>query len=80
MLVGGSLEIGAAIRGALGYRGWLGQLFTHGVRGLESFGEIFEILEPGTGVIKVFCEVADEAAVPERVMTRAGATEVVGAA
>jgi hypothetical protein len=60
--------------------GWLGQLFTHRVRGLENFGELFEILGRGTGVIKVFCEVAEDADQGERAATPAAAMEAVMAA
>ncbi len=40
------------------YPGWLGRLLTHRVRGLEHYAQLFETLEHGTGVIKVFCEVS----------------------
>jgi threonine dehydrogenase-like Zn-dependent dehydrogenase len=60
------------------YPGWLGQLFTHRVRGLDNYAELFEILEHGTGVIKVFCEVAAEAGVPDRATTPAGAMAGIG--
>jgi len=40
------------------YPGWLGRLLTHPVRGLENFAQLFETLERGKGVIKVFCEVS----------------------
>ena len=42
------------------YPGWLSRLLTHPVRGLESYPQLFETLTNGTGVIKVYCQVADE--------------------
>jgi threonine dehydrogenase-like Zn-dependent dehydrogenase len=60
------------------FPGWLGQLFTNRVRGLENYAELFEILEHGSGVIKVFCDVAAEAETGEPVMTPAGAMAAVG--
>ncbi len=43
---------------ALEYPGWLERLLTHPVKGLENYEELFEKLTNGTGVIKVYCEVA----------------------
>ena len=43
---------------ALEYPGWLNRLLTHPVKGLENYTQLFEYLEHGQGVIKVFCEVA----------------------
>lgn len=40
------------------YPGWLGQLLTHPVRGLENFEEMMRTLTTAKDVIKVFCEVA----------------------
>ncbi len=40
------------------YAGWLGQLMTHPVRGLENFRGLFDLLTGGSDVIKVYCEVA----------------------
>ncbi len=40
------------------YAGWLRQLLTHPVKGLENFGELFKHLTNGSGAIKVFCEVS----------------------
>jgi len=40
------------------YPGWLRQLLTHPVRGLENFAELFERLQNPNGAIKIFCEVA----------------------
>lgn len=40
------------------YPGWLGQLLTHPVRGLENYRELFDKLNNGNGAIEVFCEVA----------------------
>jgi len=41
------------------YRGWLGRLLTHPVKGLERYGELFEKLTSAKGAMKIFCEVAD---------------------
>ncbi len=41
------------------YSGWLKQLLTHPVRGLDNYPKLFEHLNGGNGAIKVFCEVAD---------------------
>ncbi len=41
------------------YPGWLKQLLTHPVKGLENYRELFEALTAGKGAIKVFCEVAE---------------------
>ncbi len=41
------------------YPGWLGQLLTHPVKGLESYRELLDTLTTARGAIKVFCEVAD---------------------
>jgi threonine dehydrogenase-like Zn-dependent dehydrogenase len=43
----------------LEYPGWLKQLLTHPVKGLENYEELFEKLTAAKGAIKVFCEVAD---------------------
>jgi threonine dehydrogenase-like Zn-dependent dehydrogenase len=43
----------------LEYPGWLKQLLTHPVKGLENYRELFEKLTTAKGAIKVFCEVAD---------------------
>jgi len=45
---------------ALEYPGWLNRLLTHPVKGLENYRQLFEYLERGQGVIKVFCEVAQD--------------------
>ena len=45
---------------ALEYPGWLNRLLTHPVKGLENYRQLFEYLEHGQGVIKVFCEVAND--------------------
>jgi threonine dehydrogenase-like Zn-dependent dehydrogenase len=42
----------------LEYGDWLDRLLTHPVKGLENFGELFEKLNNGRDVIKVFCEVS----------------------
>jgi threonine dehydrogenase-like Zn-dependent dehydrogenase len=39
--------------------GWLAQLLTHRVDGLENYGALFDHLTSGQGVIKVFCNVAE---------------------
>jgi threonine dehydrogenase-like Zn-dependent dehydrogenase len=41
------------------YPGWLARLLTHPVDGLENFGELFEHLTMGRGVIKAYCRVSD---------------------
>ena len=41
------------------YKGWLGRLLTHPVKGLENFAELFDKLENAKGAIKVYCEVAN---------------------
>jgi glucose 1-dehydrogenase len=41
------------------YPGWLKQLLTHPVKGLENYQELFEKLTTARGAIKVFCEVAE---------------------
>ncbi len=40
------------------YPGWLKQLLTHPVKGLENYAELFDKLTTAKGAIKVFCEVA----------------------
>ena len=40
------------------YPGWLGQLMTHPVRGLENYRELVDTLTTARGAIKVYCEVA----------------------
>ena len=40
------------------YAGWLGQLLTHPVRGLENFSELLATLTTAKDAIKVYCEVA----------------------
>jgi threonine dehydrogenase-like Zn-dependent dehydrogenase len=40
------------------YAGWLGQLLTHPVRGLENYSELLETLTTAKDAIKVYCEVA----------------------
>ena len=42
------------------YPGWLSRLLTHPVRGLENYRELLSTLTMGSGVIKVFCKVAEE--------------------
>lgn len=41
------------------YPGWLAQLLTTPVRGLENYKRLFESLTTGNGNIKVYCEIAD---------------------
>ena len=45
---------------ALEYPGWLNRLLTHPVKGLENYRQLFDYLEHGEAVIKVFCEVAQD--------------------
>jgi threonine dehydrogenase-like Zn-dependent dehydrogenase len=40
------------------YPGWLRQLLTHPIRGLDNFAELFERLQNPDGAIKIYCEVA----------------------
>jgi threonine dehydrogenase-like Zn-dependent dehydrogenase len=40
------------------YTGWLGQLLTHPVKGLENYRELIETLTTAKDAIKVYCEVA----------------------
>jgi threonine dehydrogenase-like Zn-dependent dehydrogenase len=42
------------------YPGWLARLLTHPVQGLENYRELFAALAGAPGVIKVFCEVAED--------------------
>jgi threonine dehydrogenase-like Zn-dependent dehydrogenase len=42
----------------LEYGDWLDRLLTHPVKGLKNFNELFEKLNNGRNVIKVFCEVS----------------------
>ncbi len=39
------------------YPGWLAQLLTHPVRGLENYRELIGHLTSGNGVIKAYCQV-----------------------
>jgi threonine dehydrogenase-like Zn-dependent dehydrogenase len=41
----------------LEYPGWLGKLLTHPVNGLENYEELFDKMENGKDVVKVYCEV-----------------------
>ncbi|MGE5232134.1 MAG: glucose dehydrogenase, partial [Deltaproteobacteria bacterium] len=41
------------------YAGWLEQLLTHPVVGLESYAQLFETLSAAKGAIKVYCRVAE---------------------
>ncbi|HEX2279887.1 MAG TPA: glucose 1-dehydrogenase [Candidatus Tectomicrobia bacterium] len=41
------------------YPGWLGQLLTHPVKGLEHYQELFDHLSMARGAIKIYCEVAE---------------------
>jgi threonine dehydrogenase-like Zn-dependent dehydrogenase len=40
------------------YAGWLTQLLTHPVKGLENYRQLLDTLTTAKGAIKVFCEVA----------------------
>jgi threonine dehydrogenase-like Zn-dependent dehydrogenase len=40
------------------YPGWLRQLLTHPVRGLQNYAELFDRLQNPNGAIKIYCEVA----------------------
>ena len=39
------------------YEGWLSQLLTHPVRGLENYAELLATLTSATDAIKMYCEV-----------------------
>ncbi|HSB55717.1 MAG TPA: glucose 1-dehydrogenase [Gemmatimonadales bacterium] len=41
------------------YPGWLARLLTHPVDGLDNYGQLFEHLTMGKGVIKAYCKVSD---------------------
>jgi threonine dehydrogenase-like Zn-dependent dehydrogenase len=41
------------------YEGWLAQLLTHPVKGLENYAELFEKLTSAKGAIKIYLEVAE---------------------
>jgi glucose 1-dehydrogenase len=41
------------------FPGWLGQLLTHPVRGLDSYAQLYDTLTTPNGAIKVYCEVAE---------------------
>jgi threonine dehydrogenase-like Zn-dependent dehydrogenase len=47
-------------KGAAEYPGWLDQLLTHRVEGLENFGEMIRLLTEAKDAIKVFVQVASE--------------------
>jgi hypothetical protein len=40
------------------YPGWLPQLLTHRVEGLDRYQELFALLNNPNGAIKIYCEVA----------------------
>ena len=40
------------------YPGWLRQLLTHPVEGLDRYGELFDRLQNPNGAIKIYCEVS----------------------
>jgi len=42
------------------FQGWLGQLLTHPVRGLDNYRQLFETLTGARDAIKVFCEIAGD--------------------
>src|SRR4029078_6193032 len=42
------------------YPGWLNQLLTHPVKGLENWQLLLDTLTNAKGAIKVYCEVAEE--------------------
>ncbi len=42
------------------YPGWLGQLLTHPVQGLENWQQLLDTLTTAKGAIKVYCKVAEE--------------------
>jgi threonine dehydrogenase-like Zn-dependent dehydrogenase len=40
------------------YAGWLGQLLTHPIKGLENYEQLLDTLTKAKDAIKVYCEVA----------------------
>jgi glucose 1-dehydrogenase len=42
----------------LEYPGWLGQLLTHPVSGLDNYRQLFDHLQNPNGAIKIFCDIA----------------------
>jgi glucose 1-dehydrogenase len=58
------------------FTGWLEQLLTHPIRGLENYRELLETLTTGKDAIKVYCEVAP---ISDRATDRAGATQSASA-
>jgi hypothetical protein len=42
------------------YPGWLSQLLTHPVRGLDNYRQLFDHLQHPDGAIKIFCEVGGD--------------------
>ena len=42
----------------LEYPGWLGQLLTHPVSGLDNYRQLFDHLQNPDGAIKIFCDIA----------------------
>jgi threonine dehydrogenase-like Zn-dependent dehydrogenase len=59
------------------YAGWLGQLLTHPVRGLENYTELLETLTTAKDAIKVYCEVAPLGAPAQRLHQDVDAAAVV---
>ena len=51
--------VGDLSQAELQYPGWLKQLLTHPVKGLDNYQELFDKLLNARGAIKIFCEVAD---------------------
>jgi threonine dehydrogenase-like Zn-dependent dehydrogenase len=53
-------EMGVAdfARAELTWPGWLRNLLTHPIRGLENYGQLLEALTAGHGVIKAYCQVS----------------------
>jgi glucose 1-dehydrogenase len=41
------------------FAGWLAQLLTHPVKGLENYADLFDKLTNAKGAIKIYCEVAE---------------------
>jgi threonine dehydrogenase-like Zn-dependent dehydrogenase len=58
------------------YAGWLNQLLTHPVRGLENYGELLATLTSAKDAIKVYCEVAPFDASAQRLHQDVGAEAV----
>ncbi len=53
------MGVGDMALAAAEFPGWLDRLLTHPVPGLDRFGDLYELLTHGQGVIKAYCQVAN---------------------